>query len=155
MKKDLKTVENEFAGRQSQTMELKTNSTAGTMESSDIMIMLEPRTEGGIELELTSSVMQQFGKQIRKVILDTLQEYDVQNAKVEAVDKGALDCTVRARTVAAIYRAAQRLPLGSLNGFILGRKDAFAEQSIETFNILMRNKASAKADIRKCTLKIV
>ena len=31
-----------------------------------------------------------------------------QNAKVEAVDKGALDCTVRARTVAAIYRAAQR-----------------------------------------------
>ena len=102
MKKDLKTVENEFA------MELKTNSTAGTMESSDIMIMLEPRTEGGIELELTSSVMQQFGKQIRKVILDTLQEYDVQNAKVEAVDKGALDCTVRARTVAAIYRAAQR-----------------------------------------------
>ena len=84
-------------------MELKTNSTAGTMESSDIMIMLEPRTEGGIELELTSSVMQ-----IRKVILDTLQEYDVQNAKVEAVDKGALDCTVRARTVAAIYRAAQR-----------------------------------------------
>ena len=108
MKKDLKTVENEFAGRQSQTMELKTNSTAGTMESSDIMIMLEPRTEGGIELELTSSVMQQFGKQIRKVILDTLQEYDVQNAKVEAVDKGALDCTVRARTVAAIFRAAQR-----------------------------------------------
>ena len=86
MKKDLKTVENEFAGRQSQTMELKTNSTAGTMESSDIIIMLEPRTEGGIELELTSSVMQQFGKQIRKVILDTLQEYDVQNAKVEAVD---------------------------------------------------------------------
>lgn len=108
MKKDLKTVENEFAGRQSQTMELKTNSTAGTMESSDIMIMLEPRTEGGIELELASSVMQQFGKQIRKVILDTLQEYDVQNAKVETVDKGALDCTVRARTVAAIYRAAQR-----------------------------------------------
>ena len=68
-------------------MELKTNSTAGTMESSDIMIMLEPRTEGGIELELT--------------------------------------------------------------------KDAFAEQSIETFNILMRNKAAAKADTKKCTLKIV
>ena len=90
-------------------MELKTNSTAGTMESSDIIIMLEPRTEGGIELELTRSVMQQFGKQIERVIKDTLkEEYDVQNAKVEAVDKGALDCTVRARTVAAIYRAAQR-----------------------------------------------
>ena len=137
-------------------MELKTNSTAGTMESSDIMIMLEPRTEGGIELELTSSVMQQFGKQIRKVILDTLQEYDVQNAKVEAVDKGVgLHRSRPHRCRNLPCGSAQRLPLGSLNGFILGRKDAFAEQSIETFNILMRNKASAKADIRKCTLKIV
>ena len=50
-------------------MELKTNSTAGTMESSDIMIMLEPRTEGGIELELTSSVMQQFGNRYAKLFL--------------------------------------------------------------------------------------
>ena len=138
MKKDLKTVENEFAGRQSQTMELKTNSTAGTMESSDIMIMLEPRTEGGIELELTSSVMQQFGKQIRKVILDV----GLHRSRPHRCRN--LPCG-----------SAQRLPLGSLNGFILGRKDAFAEQSIETFNILMRNKAAAKADIRKCTLKIV
>lgn len=88
-------------------MELKVNSTAGTMESSDIMIVLEPRNEGGIELELTSSVMQQFGKEIKKVILDTLAEYGVENAKVEAIDKGALNCTVRARTVAAICRSAQ------------------------------------------------
>ncbi len=88
-------------------MELKINSTAGTMESSDIMIVLEPRSEGGIELEITSSVMQQFGKEIRKVILDTLAEYGVENAKIEAIDKGALNCTVKARTVAAICRSAQ------------------------------------------------
>ena len=31
-------------------MEIRHPATAGTMESSDIMIMLEPRTEGGIEL---------------------------------------------------------------------------------------------------------
>ena len=89
-------------------MQIVTTGVAGTMESSDIMVRIEPSEHEGIELTLESAVMQQFGKQIRKVILDTLQEYDVQNAKVEAVDKGALDCTVRARTVAAIYRAAQR-----------------------------------------------
>ena len=41
-------------------MELKVKSTAGTTESSDILIMLEPRTEGGISLELYSNVLQQF-----------------------------------------------------------------------------------------------
>ena len=51
-------------------MELKTTGVAGTMESSDIQIVLEPRTEGGIEVSLTSSVMNQFGRQIVKVIRD-------------------------------------------------------------------------------------
>ena len=38
-------------------MELKKTAVAGTMESSDIMVTVEPRENGGIELELTSSVM--------------------------------------------------------------------------------------------------
>ena len=61
-------------------MELKGKSTAGTTESSDILIMLEPRTEGGISLELSSNVLQQFGKEIRAVILETLEQYGVQHA---------------------------------------------------------------------------
>ncbi len=80
---------------------------AGTMESSDIMIRIEPG-EGGIELFLDSSVLQQFGKQIEAVIRAALGELGVENAKVTAVDKGALDCTVRARAMAAVYRAANR-----------------------------------------------
>ena len=86
-------------------MELKTTGVAGTMESSDIQIVLEPRTEGGIEVSLTSSVMNQFGRQIVKVIRETLAELNIENAFVTAVDKGALDCTIRARTTAAIERA--------------------------------------------------
>ena len=72
-------------------MELKVKSTAGTTESSDILIMLEPRTEGGISLELSSNVLQQFGKEIRAVILETLEQYGVQHAYVIAVDKGAFE----------------------------------------------------------------
>ena len=87
--------------------ELKVKSTAGTTESSDILIMLEPRTEGGISLELSSNVLQQFGKEIRAVILETLEQYGVQHAYVIAVDKGALNCTIRARTATAIFRSAQ------------------------------------------------
>lgn len=59
-------------------MELKTTGVAGTMESSDIQIVLEPRTEGGIEISLTSNVMNQFGRQIVKVIRETLAELKVE-----------------------------------------------------------------------------
>lgn len=87
-------------------MELKQTAMAGTMESSDIMVTIEPKSEGGIELELTSSVMQQFGRRIEEVIRETLQGLGVENAAVNAVDKGALDCTVRARVSAAALCAA-------------------------------------------------
>ena len=87
-------------------MKLIKTATAGTMESNDIMITLEPRDEGGIVIELTSNVMQQFGRQIEGVIRDTLKKNGVENALVTAVDKGALDCTICARCSTAIYRAA-------------------------------------------------
>ncbi|MDO4543684.1 MAG: citrate lyase acyl carrier protein [Clostridia bacterium] len=87
-------------------MEITQMGIAGTMESSDIMIRLEPKETEGIELNLSSSVMQQFGKQITRVIMDTLKELDVDKVTVTAVDKGALDCTVRARVSTAVHRAA-------------------------------------------------
>ena len=88
-------------------MEIITTGVAGTMESSDIIVRIEPKDTDGIELTLESQVMHQYGKQIRQVILDALAEAGVTRAYVDAVDKGALDCTVAARTMAAAYRAAQ------------------------------------------------
>lgn len=88
-------------------MEIKKTGVAGTMESSDIIVRIEPKETEGIELKLESAVMQQYGKQIEKVILETLGELGVTRAYVDAVDKGALDCTVAARTLAAAYRSAE------------------------------------------------
>lgn len=54
-------------------------------------------------------------KQIRHVVLDTLENLGVQNVKIKIVDKGALDCTIRARVEAAVYRSAgqsEQLPWG-------------------------------------------
>ncbi len=81
---------------------------AGTMESSDVIIRIEPTEKPGLEVHLTSSVMQQFGRQIEDAICGTLTDLGVENARVEAVDKGALDCTIKARTSAAAFRAAGR-----------------------------------------------
>ena len=77
-------------------MQIVTKGVAGTMESSDIIVRIEPAEQKGIELTLTSAV-----------IRDTLAEIGVEDAVVNAVDKGALDCTVAARVKAAAYRAAQ------------------------------------------------
>ena len=97
-------------------MEIKKTGVAGTMESSDIIVRIEPKDTDGIELTLESQVMHQYGKQIRQVILDALAEAGVTRAYVDAVDKGALDCTVAARTMAAAYRAAQSTDFVWKNG---------------------------------------
>ena len=78
-------------------------STAGTLESGDIMITIGPGK--GLEVKLQSSVEAQFGAQIRAVITETLEGLDIHDARVDAVDKGALDCTIRARVTAAAVRA--------------------------------------------------
>ena len=85
-------------------MELKT-STAGTMESGDIMIQIAPTDRPGLNVELQSSVEYQFGDQIRQVITETLTSLGVTQAAGHATDKGALDCTIRARVTAAAVRA--------------------------------------------------
>ena len=77
---------------------------AGTVESSDALVSIEPG-DGKIELTLTSSVMNQYGRQIRDTVLDTLARLDVQSAKINIVDKGALDCTLKARVECAVFRS--------------------------------------------------
>jgi len=86
-------------------MELK-NASAGTFESGDILIRIEPSVQKGLEIELDSSVADQFGVQIKKVIAETLEGLGISDAKVKAIDKGALDCTIRARVTAAAVRAS-------------------------------------------------
>lgn len=81
---------------------------AGTLESSDITVQIEKNEGNGIELELKSSVENQFGNQIRKVIIETLLDLGVESAFVQANDKGALDCTIKARVRTAVSRATHQ-----------------------------------------------
>ena len=97
-------------------MEIKKPAMAGTLESSDAQVTVEPGTNG-IELSIESSVIHQFGKQIRAVVLETFERLDVKDAKIKVVDKGALDCTLKARVECAVYRSAgitENLPWGGV-----------------------------------------
>jgi len=86
-------------------MKIIKESIAGTLESSDIQIIIVSNENAGIEINLKSSVEKQFGKQIRKVITEVLKKMEIQNVKLVAVDKGALDCTIKARVECAVCRA--------------------------------------------------
>jgi citrate lyase subunit gamma (acyl carrier protein) len=86
-------------------MEILKAAMAGTLESSDAQVMVEP-ADDGIELMLESSVMNQYGRQIKATVLETLERLDVKDAKITVVDKGALDCTLKARVECAVFRSA-------------------------------------------------
>ena len=95
-------------------MEIKRPAIAGTLESSDCQVMIE-EGDGKVEFSLESSVINQYGNQIRKVALETLDNLGVNNAKVTMIDKVALDCTIKARIEAAVYRSVlqtEDLPWG-------------------------------------------
>ena len=84
-------------------MEIKKSAIAGTLESSDAQIIVEPGE--GITLDLSSNVMNQYGRQIKQTVLETLERLGVENAHVTVVDKGALDCTIKARVECAVFRS--------------------------------------------------
>lgn len=95
-------------------MEIKKPAMAGTLESSDCMVTVEPG-EGEVEFSLESPVIHQYGNQIRKVAMETLRNLGISNVRLSIVDKGALDCTIRARIEGAVYRAVdqvENLPWG-------------------------------------------
>lgn len=88
-------------------MEIKKPAVAGTLESSDCQVTVEPGN-GKIDFSLESAVIHQFGNQIKKVTLETLKDLGVDNVRISIVDKGALDCTIKARIEGAVFRAVDQ-----------------------------------------------
>lgn len=79
---------------------------AGTLESSDVFVEIEP-AEQGIEIRLESVVKGQFGSAIEAVVREVLAQEGVENASVSVADRGALDCVIRARVETAILRGKE------------------------------------------------
>ena len=86
-------------------MLIRKSASAGTLESSDVYVEIEPGT-GQLEISLESVVENQFGEAILQAVRDVLKECEVQSAIVRVVDHGALECVLRARVETALVRAA-------------------------------------------------
>jgi citrate lyase subunit gamma (acyl carrier protein) len=76
---------------------------AGTMQSSDLMVFVEPADALVIEIE--STVRKQFEHLIRARIEAVLQAEDVTAGRVRVTDRGALDYAIQARLETALSRA--------------------------------------------------
>ena len=83
-------------------MEILKRASAGTMESSDVYVEIEPAAE--LDVEIESVVAKQFGDKIDAAVRDVLSEMGVESASVRVVDRGALECVIRARVETAVKR---------------------------------------------------
>ena len=86
-------------------MEIKKLATAGTLESSDAFVTVEPFE--GVKLNLESVVMNQFGEEIETLVLEVLKELDVENVNITVNDRGAVECVLRARIETAVMRGKE------------------------------------------------
>ena len=83
-------------------MDILKRASAGTMESSDAYVEIEPRD--GLSINIESVVIKQFGDKIDAAVRDVLDECGVTSAAVRVVDRGALECVIRARVETAVKR---------------------------------------------------
>lgn len=84
-------------------MEILKRASAGTMESSDAYVEIEPGQDG-LDIHLESVVLGQFGDAIDRTVREVLAEQGIIDANVRVVDRGALECVLRARVETAVLR---------------------------------------------------
>ncbi|EPL9570761.1 citrate lyase acyl carrier protein [Providencia rettgeri] len=87
-------------------MKIKHAAVAGTLESSDVMVRIEPLEDTQeVSVQITSSVEKQFGDAIASIVQEMIALHDIQGAQIIVDDKGALECVLRARLEALLARA--------------------------------------------------
>lgn len=87
-------------------MRIDKTASAGTLESSDVLVTVEPDSGPTVEIEIEGATAARFGAQIRAVVEETLAVFKIEGGRVRLQDKGALDCTIRARLAAALQRSS-------------------------------------------------
>ena len=87
---------------------LHKTASAGFEQKNDAFITVAPAQAGsGIQINLTSPAMLQFGKHIRNLIMQVIEEKGFSDIILDIKDQGAWDYTIKARTITALERGMQ------------------------------------------------
>lgn len=84
-------------------MKIQRKGQAGTMQSSDLMVIVEPAD--GLVIEIESTVKKQFEHLIRAKLEQVLAKHGAADARISVNDRGALDYAIEARLETALRRA--------------------------------------------------
>ena len=90
-------------------MSAHVSAVAGTLESNDILITISGVGGSANSVSLSSIVINQFGPAIRAVIDQCLEVSGLSGVEVTVQDKGALECTIKARMETAIARYKEKM----------------------------------------------
>lgn len=84
-------------------MKVLNKAQAGTMQSSDLMVFVEPADE--LKIEIESTVKKQFGHLISAKLDEVLKKLGVTAGFIRISDRGALDYAIEARIKTAVERS--------------------------------------------------
>ncbi|MBW2733180.1 MAG: citrate lyase acyl carrier protein [Deltaproteobacteria bacterium] len=88
-------------------MDITRKASAGTVQSSDLMVFVEPAST--LEVDIESTVKQQFEGLIRERVMANLARLGVSHGRLRISDRGALDYAIDARIETALRRAAVKM----------------------------------------------
>ena len=77
---------------------------SGPKVRSDCEIVLELKTEGGINIDLTSKVKVLYGESIKDLVVEVLDFFGVKHADIKINDSGALPFVIAARMESAVQQ---------------------------------------------------
>ncbi|MCD6579178.1 citrate lyase acyl carrier protein [bacterium] len=74
----------------------------GSLESSDLMIYIEP--SDGVKIEVESSISQLHNKEIEYLVIEELKARNIDKVYIKIHDSGAMNLTIKARLKTVLNR---------------------------------------------------
>ncbi len=84
---------------------IRASAQAGTLQSSDLLVYVEPADS--LQLEIESTVQKQFEPLIRERVSQVLRRLALAKGRVVVTDRGALDYAIEARVETAVRRGSE------------------------------------------------
>lgn len=86
-------------------MEIKKIASAGSLDSSDVLVTIESNQKNQNYIMINSPFIRQFGQEMKNIVTKILNDLKINGCNIVIQDQGALDEVLIARTITAISRA--------------------------------------------------
>lgn len=86
-------------------MEIKKFASAGSLDSSDVLITVELNQNNKNSITINSPFIRQFGQEIKNTVTEILKNLKITSCNIVVQDQGAINEVLVARIITAISRA--------------------------------------------------